>query len=191
MAGPGLETVMVKDAAELRRWFEKNHANHGSVWLVINRKGTVGPGVSYEEAVEEALCFGWIDGRLNPLDENAYKLMFSPRKKGGTWAKSNKARVERLIAEGRMTPAGLARIEEAKADGSWDGLEAFESMEAPGDLARALMGDRVALETFEGWSDSYKRRVFYWIESAKREKTRSDRIARVMEAAVAGRRPFD
>lgn len=104
------ETVYVKTVSELRRWFEKNHASSPGVWVIINKKDSSKPGVYYKEA----LCFGWIDGRLNPLDTHQYKLLFSPRKPGGTWAKNNKERVARLIEQGRMTKAGLAKVEAAK-----------------------------------------------------------------------------
>lgn len=184
------KTVRVKSAGELHRWFEKNHASSPGVWLVINKKDTPRPGVYYEEAVEEALCFGWIDGRLNPLDGDRYRLLFSPRKPGGTWAKSNKERVARLIEQGRMTSAGLAKIEAAKRDGSWDTLDVLDNLEIPPDLERALSGNRAARKTYESWTDSYKTRVIYWIVSAKREETRSKRVTQTVSAASENSKPF-
>ena len=185
------ETVYVKNTAALRRWFEKNHASSPSVWLVINKKDSRKPGVYYEEAVEEALCFGWIDGRINPLDENRYKLLFSPRKAGGTWAKSNKERLGKLIEQGRMTPAGLARIEAAKRDGSWNALDALDSLEVPPELEAELPADSTARKTFESWTESYRKRVAFWISSAKREETRVKRAEQVARAAVEKRKPFE
>jgi uncharacterized protein YdeI (YjbR/CyaY-like superfamily) len=184
------KTVRVKSAGELRRWFEKNHASSPGVWLVINKKDTPRPGVYYEEAVEEALCFGWIDGRLNPLDGDRYRLLFSPRKPGGTWAKSNKERVARLIEQGRMTSAGLAKIEAAKRDGSWDTLDVLDNLKIPPDLERALSGNRAARKTYESWTDSYKTRVIYWIVSAKRAETRSKRVTQTVSAASENSKPF-
>jgi uncharacterized protein YdeI (YjbR/CyaY-like superfamily) len=184
------ETVYLRNAAELRRWFEKNHASSRSVWLAINKKGRRKPGVYYEEAVEEALCFGWIDGRLNPLDADQYRLLFSPRKPGGTWARSNKERVAKLIDEGRMTEAGLAKVEAAKRDGSWDTLDALDNLDLPPDLERALSKSKTARKTFEAWSDSYKKRVIFWIASAKREETRARRIEQTVSAASANGKPF-
>jgi uncharacterized protein YdeI (YjbR/CyaY-like superfamily) len=184
------ETVHVKNAAELRRWFEKNHANSPSVWLTINKKDGRKPGVYYEEAVEEALCFGWIDGRINPLDDDQYRLLFSPRKPGGTWAKSNKERVAKLIEQGRMTQAGLAKIEAAKRDGSWDALDALDNLDIPPDLERALSRNTTARKTFESWSDSYKKRIIFWIGSAKREETRAKRVAETVSAASEQKKPF-
>jgi uncharacterized protein YdeI (YjbR/CyaY-like superfamily) len=185
------KTVRVKSAAELRRWFEKYHASSPGIWLVVNKKGTPKPGVYYEEAVEEALCFGWIDGRLNPLDERRYKLMFSPRKPGGTWAPSNKERVGRLMAEGRMTEAGIAKIEDAKRDGSWDALDAISDLVTPPELERVLARNKTARETYESWTASYRERVIFWIESAKREETRAKRVALTVSAARAKSKPFD
>jgi uncharacterized protein YdeI (YjbR/CyaY-like superfamily) len=183
-------TVRPKDAGAWRRWLEKNHAGSGSVWVVINKKGTPRPGLFYEEAVEQALCFGWIDGRINPLDEKRYRLLISPRRRGGTWAKSNRERVERLTAEGRMAPAGLDRVEEAKKDGTWNALEALDSLDMPADLEEALSASGPARETVAGWTDSYRKRLYWWVSSAKRQETRSSRIAKVLEAASAGRKPF-
>jgi len=140
--------------------------------------------------VREALCFGWIDGRINPLDGDRYRLLFSPRKPGGTWAKSNKERVARLIKQGRMTAAGLARIEAAKRDGSWDALDALDSLDIPPDLERALSGNRAARKTFEAWSDSYKKRVIFWIGSARREETRARRVDQTVSAASENSKPF-
>lgn len=185
------KTIAFRDAGELRRWLEKNHSSSAGVWLVINRKGNHEPGVFYEEAVEEALCFGWIDGRLNRLDEGRYKLHFSPRRTGGIWAKSNRDRVAVLIREGRMTEAGLARVEEAKRDGSWDAMNEVESLDLPSGLERYFSKNSRARKTYEGWSDSYKKRVIYWIISAKRDETRSRRISQVAEAAGEGKKPFE
>lgn len=190
MAEAERETVHVKNAAELRRWFEKNHANSPSVWLTINKKDGRKPGVYYEEAVEEALCFGWIDGRINPLDSDQYRLLFSPRKPGGTWARSNKERVAKLIEQGRMTQAGLAKIEAAKRDGSWDALDALDNLDIPPDLERALSRNTTARKTFESWSDSYKKRIIFWIGSAKREETRAKRVAETVSAASEQKKPF-
>lgn len=191
MGKTGRETVYVKNAAGLRRWFEKNHASSPGVWLVINKKNSRKPGIYYEEAVEEALSFGWIDGRLNPLDGDQYLLLFSPRKPGGTWARSNKERVAKLIEQGRMTQAGLARIEAAKRDGSWDALDTSDNLDIPPDLERALSRNKTARKTFEAWSDSYKKRVIFWIGSAKREETRAKRVALTVSAASGERKPFE
>jgi uncharacterized protein YdeI (YjbR/CyaY-like superfamily) len=115
------ELVEPRSPAEWREWLAEHHATSHGVFLVVHKKGSDEPGVRYEEAVEEALCFGWIDSTAHTLDDKRYKQLFTPRKPGGTWAPSNKERVERLIGQGRMTEAGYAAIEAAKRNGSWDG----------------------------------------------------------------------
>ncbi len=118
-AGASLPLLAVADRAELRAWLEHNHASSPGVNLAIGKKGGRATALTYDDAVEEALCFGWIDSTARRLDDDRYTVLFTPRKRGGTWARTNKVRVERLIAEGRMTPAGISVIEAAKADGSW------------------------------------------------------------------------
>lgn len=178
-------------AGDLRAWFEKNGSVSPGAWIEISRKNSDRPGVSYEEAVEEALSFGWIDGRLRPVDDERYRLWFAPRKPGGTWAKSNRERVTRLIEQGRMTPAGLAAVEAARRDGSWDMLQGVDRLEKPPDLQSALLGKGNASSTFESWTESYRKRVLYWIRTARREETRASRIARTVEAASEGKKPFE
>ena len=114
------EILRPRDRAEWRAWLERHHAEERTVWVAIAKKGSTRPGVTYDEAVEEALAFGWIDGQARSLDEDAYIQRMSPRRPKSGWAPSNRARVARLTAEGRMAPAGLAAVEEAKADGWWD-----------------------------------------------------------------------
>jgi uncharacterized protein YdeI (YjbR/CyaY-like superfamily) len=122
-AADGFDIVEAPDRETWRAWLESHGSSEKGAWLVMQKKSSSAPGVTYDEAVEEALCFGWIDSRANRADETTYLQMFTPRKPGGTWAATNKVRVERLIAEGRMTPAGMALIESAKADGSWNALD--------------------------------------------------------------------
>ncbi len=122
----GPEIVSAANRDVWRAWLSAHHGSERGVWLVMQKKGSAEPGVSYEEAVEEALSFGWIDSRAHRRDDASYLQLFSPRRPKSTWAATNKARVDKLIAEGRMTPAGLALVDAAKADGSWDALEAVE-----------------------------------------------------------------
>lgn len=121
--------------ADWRAWLADNHARPEGVWLITYRPATGKTPFSYEQAVEEALCFGWIDGQANKLDDERTMLWFAPRRPGSGWARTNKARIERLIADGRMTPAGLSKIEAAQADGSWTLLDSVERLEVPDDLA--------------------------------------------------------
>ena len=160
-----------------RAWLEVNHGTAREAWLVIYKKHTGQPGLSLEEAVEEALCFGWIDGVLKPIDEEKYALRYSPRKKGSIWSETNKRRVRKLIKQGRMTEAGLAQVKEAKANGQWRAAALREdTTNIPADLKTALKADRQTWRKFERLAPSHKRQFIYWIASAKTDKTRQRRI---------------
>lgn len=142
--------------------------------------------VNYTDAVEEALCFGWIDTTLNPIDDRFYKQLFTPRKPRSTWAASNKARVERLIADGLMTVAGLAAIEVARANGSWSSLDQVESLVAPPELARALKANPAAKKHWTAYSPSCRKQFLFWLSGAKRPETRAKRVATIVECAETG-----
>ena len=176
--------------AEWRAWLAENHAASTGVWLVYPKKASGLPGPSYEEAVEEALCFGWIDSRVRPLDGRRRLQWVSPRRPGSIWSAPNKARVARLLAAGRMAPAGLAKVEAAKADGSWEILDKVDSLEIPEDLAAALDAAPEAERGFAALLPTLRKQCLYWVLSAKRPATRADRIAAVASAAAQGRTPF-
>lgn len=177
------------DRAEWRAWLHANHATARGVWLVSWRpRSGRPPGVDYEAAIEEALCFGWVDSTGGTLDEDRGKLYFAPRKARSAWAATNKARVERLIADGRMTPAGLAAIERAKANGSWTVLDAVERLEVPDDLAAALDASPPAAANFAGFPPSARRMLLWWVVQAQRPDTRASRVAKVAEAAARNER---
>ncbi len=159
-----------------RAWLEENHAREEGVWLVFWKKGTGRERVEYDEAVEEALCFGWVDSKPGTLDGERSMLYFSPRKAGSGWAATNKERVGRLIASGLMAPAGLAKIEAAKQDGSWSKLDAVEALEIPPDLAAALAGLPDAARHFDAFPRSVRRGILEWIAGAKRPDTRARRV---------------
>lgn len=171
-----------KNRQAWRRWLTLNHDKVKGVHLVFFKKNSGITTLSYEDAVEEALCFGWIDGRTNKLDEKRYLIKFSQRLPGSTWAKSNKERVARLIKEGQMTPAGLQVIERAKKDGSWDSLNELENLVLPGDLEVAIRADKIAWKNFQVLSPSVKKQVLWWLFGAKREQTRSSRIQRILNS---------
>jgi len=167
--------VMNRDA--WRAWLEANHATATEVWLIIYKKHTGKPSLSLEEAVEEALCFGWIDGALRPIDDEKYALRYSPRKKGSIWSEVNKRRARKLIKQGRMTEAGLAKIREAKANGEWRAATLREdTTNVPADLRKALKANQQTWRNFESLAPSHKRLFIYWITSAKTDKTRQRRI---------------
>ncbi len=174
---------------EWRAWLEVHHTTDKEAWLVHYKKRTGKPGLSLEEAVEEALCFGWIDGALKPMDEEQYALRYSPRKKGSVWSETNKRRVGKLIKQGRMTEAGLAKIKEAKASGEWRAAALREdTTNIPGDLRQALKANSQARRNFEGLAPSHKKQYIYWITSAKTDATRRKRIQETVRLVAENKR---
>lgn len=169
---------------EWRAWLEKNHTRTEGVWLVTYKKASGKPRVGYEEAVEEALCFGWIDSKANKLDDERSMLWMSPRKPRTGWARTNKERIERLIASGRMTAAGLAKIQAAKQDGSWNALDAAEALEIPPDLEKALAEHGAARQNFEAFPPSTKKGILTWIGTAKKPETRAKRVEETARLAA-------
>lgn len=172
----------VSDRATWRTWLEANHATATGVWLVMNRQDA--RRTLYEITVEEALCFGWIDSVAGRVDEARGKLYFSPRKPRSGWAATNKARLERLIAEGRMAPAGLAAIERAKANGSWELLDSVERGEAPADLTDALAARPPAAANWAAWPPGARKQALGSIALARRPETRAQRIDKIVDHAA-------
>jgi uncharacterized protein YdeI (YjbR/CyaY-like superfamily) len=159
-----------------RAWLAANHTRPDGVWLITYKKAAGKPTIAYEESVEEALCFGWVDSKGGKLDDERTMLYFAPRKAGSGWSRPNKERVARLIADGRMTPAGLAKIEAAQADGSWTLLDAVENLEVPDDLAAAFANYPNAHANFDAFPRSARRGILEWIVQAKTPGTRAKRI---------------
>lgn len=178
-----LEQVEVLTRAELRRWLQSNHTRTEAVWLISHKKSSPHY-LDYSSIVEEALCFGWIDSTAQRLDEQRSMLLFCPRRKGSAWSKVNKERVERLTEAGLIQDAGLAKIEQAKTDGSWEFLDDVEALIVPPDLHDALEAHPPALDHWQAFSRSAKRSMLHWIKSAKRAPTRSARIAKTAELAA-------
>jgi uncharacterized protein YdeI (YjbR/CyaY-like superfamily) len=179
-------TLYVVDRGAWRDWLTRNHAVEPEIWLVFHTKASGQPSLPYNDAVEEALCFGWIDGRQVPHDAVVVRLHFAPRRPGGTWARSNKERVERLEREGRMTEAGRRVIEAARLDGSWTALEEIDAMVVPPDLAEAFAASPAGAAAFESFSPSVRRGFLWWIKSAKRPETRAQRIGDTVWLAERG-----
>jgi uncharacterized protein YdeI (YjbR/CyaY-like superfamily) len=165
-----------KSRSAWRQWLESNHTQTEGVWLVSYKKATGKPRVEYDESVEEAICFGWIDSKVNKLDDERSMLWFAPRKPKTGWSRPNKERVARMLAAGLMHPAGLAKIEQAKADGSWSSLDGVEELEVPPDLHAALAAYPNASACFAAFPRSVKRGILEWILVAKRPETRAQRI---------------
>jgi uncharacterized protein YdeI (YjbR/CyaY-like superfamily) len=170
--------------AEWRAWLEASYTRPDGVWLISYKKATGKPRFEYDEAVEEALCFGWVDSKPNKLDDERSLLWFAPRKAGTGWSRPNKKRVERMIASGQMTPAGLAKVEAAKKDGSWNALDGAEALDIPPDLAEALAAYPAATEHFAAFPCSAKRGILEWILQARTPETRSRRIEETARLAA-------
>jgi uncharacterized protein YdeI (YjbR/CyaY-like superfamily) len=181
-------SVHVDDRATWRAWLEANHASARGVWLVTWRPRSGRVGLDYEAAIEEALCFGWVDSTGGRVDDERGKLYFAPRKPRSVWAATNKARVERLIAEGRMRPAGLAAIERAKENGSWETLDTAERLEVPEDLTAALAAHHPAAANFAAFPPSARKMLLGWIATARRPETRAGRVDEVARAAARNER---
>jgi uncharacterized protein YdeI (YjbR/CyaY-like superfamily) len=158
------------------------------VWLVNYKKATGKPRLEYDEAVEEALCFGWIDSKARRLDDERLMVWYAPRRLRSGWSRSNKARVERLIAAGLMKPAGLAKIEAAKENGSWTLLDAVEALEVPPDLEEAFAQYPEAADHFGAFPRSVKRGILEWIVTAKRPQTRAKRVQETARLAAEKKR---
>lgn len=182
--------VEVYDRAAWRAWLEANHATSTGVWMVTWRART-GPraGLEYGAAVEEALCFGWVDSTAGVVDDERGKLYFAPRKAKSPWAATNKARVERLIRDGLMRPAGLAVIEQAKENGYWSILDGPERLEVPADLRQALAAAAPADASFDAWPPSVRKQQLAQVAYAMRPETRAARIARIVDFARRNERP--
>jgi uncharacterized protein YdeI (YjbR/CyaY-like superfamily) len=181
--------VHLERREDWREWLAEHHASADGVWLVSWKQATGRPALGYDAAVEEALCFGWIDSLARSLDEERGMLLFTPRKRGSRWSRLNKERVARLEAAGLIEPAGAAVIEAARADGSWSALDDVENLVVPDDLAAAFAARPGAADHWEQFPRSVKRGILEWILDAKRPETRARRIEEVAAEAAAGRRP--
>jgi uncharacterized protein YdeI (YjbR/CyaY-like superfamily) len=184
-----LPELIVRNAAAWRTWLAGHHADPVGVWLVLAKKGTEKPtSLTYDQALEEALCHGWIDGQAGRRDEATYRQRFTPRRRRSAWSKRNTGIAERLIAEDRMRPAGHAEVERAKADGRWEAAYAGPaSMEVPADLAEALAAEPKAQAMFEALNSQNRYAILYRIATAKRAETRARRIEQFVTMLARGK----
>lgn len=193
MAANDYPSVHPRSRKEWRKWLEKEHLVSSGVWLVYYKKVTGLRVLSYDEAVEEALCFGWIDSLPGKVDEQRSKLKFTPRKPKSVWSALNKKRVNELIRSDLMKPAGLKAIELAKANGSWTSLDASDEAAAnkqvPPDLEKLFSRNKKAAMNFNAFSESTRKQFLSWIFSAKRPATRAARVKQTFKMAAANVKP--
>ncbi len=184
----GVPRIHPEDAGEWRAWLETHHADAAGVWVATWRKASGNVGLTYDELVRQALCFGWIDAVTRKLDDDRTLQYCAPRKRGSGWARTNKARLEELEEAGLVTPAGAAVIAAAKADGSWTLLDDVEDLIVPADLAAALAARPGAREHFDAFPPSARKQMLAHVAMAKRPATREARISSIADAAARGER---
>jgi uncharacterized protein YdeI (YjbR/CyaY-like superfamily) len=185
-----MKQVHVSTRGQWRRWLAESHnKEEDGIWLVFYKKETGRPSLQYEESVEEALCFGWIDSIIRRIDDDKYCRKFTPRRDGSRWSASNRMRVEKIIKEGRMTEFGLAKVEAAKRSGNWEkDPRPVISMELPQELSEALAGNRKARDFLEGLAPTYRKHFIGWIVAAKRPETRARRLKESLALLARGER---
>lgn len=180
----GISTFHARDMGSWRAWLTENHATAQSVWLIIYKKESGVPSVYYPEAVDEALCFGWVDSKPNKRDAESYYQYFSVRNPKSNWSRVNKNKIARLLEAGRVAPAGLAMIEQAQQSGTWDALNEVEDLIVPDDLAEAFARHAGSGDNFAAFPPSTRRGILEWIFNAKRAPTRAKRIEETASLAA-------
>ncbi len=168
-----------------------HHEDVDTAWVITFKKHNGDRYVSTGQVVEELLCFGWIDCRSKRVDDDRTSLMITHRRAGSGWSAINKRRVEELVAGGRLLPAGIAAVERAKADDSWTLYDDIEALVEPPDLSAALDAQPEARATYDAFGKSQKKRILWWLKSAKRAPTRQNRLEQTVHAAASGRFPLD
>ena len=182
-----LPTLLFAGPAEFEAWLAEHHAEPDGIWLQIAKKGAPEPSVTYAEAVELSLCFGWIDGQRRALDETHFLQRYTPRRPRGRWSKINREKAEALIAAGRVRPAGLAEIEAARADGRWEAAyEGQRTAKVPADLQRELDANPAAAEFFAGLDSANRYAVIYRLDEAKKPETRERRLRKFIAMLERG-----
>jgi uncharacterized protein YdeI (YjbR/CyaY-like superfamily) len=186
--GNQLPQLIVADAAVWRTWLAGHHDDPIGVWLTLAKKGTTEPtSLTYDQALDESLCFGWIDGQSRVRDESTYERRFTPRRARSAWSRRNVGIVEELTAEGRMHAAGLAEVTRAKTDGRWEAAYAGQaSIEVPADLAAALAAEPTAKAMFDILTSQNRYAVLYRINAAKRDVTRARRVEQYVVMLARG-----
>jgi uncharacterized protein YdeI (YjbR/CyaY-like superfamily) len=185
-----MKQIYLSTRGQWRRWLSENHdKERNGIWLVFYKNETGKPSLEYEEAVEEALCFGWIDSLIKRIDDDKYCRKITPRKDDSRWSKANRRRVEKIVKEGRMTKFGLAKIEAAKKSGRWDlDPRPMINTDIPQELSEGLSRDRKAKEFFEGLAPTYQKHFIGWIVTAKKPQTRARRIKESLVLLAKGKK---
>jgi uncharacterized protein YdeI (YjbR/CyaY-like superfamily) len=186
--GDDLPELIVEDASAWAAWLARRHATSDGVWLVLaKRSGHPPTRLRHQEALEEALCFGWIDGQVRRYDAHSYRQRFTPRRRRSAWSKRNVALAERLIGEGRMKPTGQAAVDHARSDGRWQAAYAGPAtIEVPDDLAEALAAEPKAAAMFALLTSQNRYAILYRLATAKRSDTRARRLAKFVEMLARG-----
>ncbi len=184
-----IDTFYPESQEDWRQWLMENHQSRQSVWLIYYKKKSDKPSISWSDAVDEALCFGWIDSTKKTIDHECFIQFFSKRKPKSGWSKINKEKIEKLINEKRMTPAGLECVEKATQNGSWSMYDELEELVIPEDLEKALEMQAGALEFFLSLSKSVRKVMLHWVTFAKQAETRQKRINELVESAAKGEKP--
>lgn len=189
MSKQEVEHFYPKTKQHWRKWLAKNHIRKDAVWLIHHKKNSAQPTISWSDAVDEALCFGWIDSKSVAIDAYSFKQYYSKRKPNSTWSKINKEKLDQLIAENKMTDAGLACIEIAKQNGSWTILDDVEELIIPKDLLKAFRNHKGAKKYFLSLSKSKQKLLLQWIVLAKQPQTRQKRIDEIALCAGEEKMP--
>lgn len=187
-----MNTFYAENRDEWRNWLLQNYKDTREIWLIYYKVHMDVPCITYGESVEEAICFGWVDGLIHGIDDEKYKRRFTPRKNGSIWSKINKERAQKMISLGKMTPAGLETIEIAKQNGQWDkAYRMKEKIELPDDLKEALTKNPVAWKNFQKYSNSNRFIIITRIEKANTIEKRKAKISRAVELAEKNMKPYD
>ena len=185
-----METLYCKNRDDWRIWLEKNYQSEQEIWLIYYKKHTKKPTVTYNDAVEEAICFGWIDSLVKSIDKDTYMQKYTPRKTKSLWSLVNKNRAKKMISEGKMTPAGFEQIEIAKQNGNWDkAYSSKKDIEVPDFFEKELKKNKQAWTNFYNFANSYQNQYIGWIMAAKRKETQEKRIKTVIERCTNNQKP--
>ncbi len=184
MREDGVPTFHAKSITDWRNWLQRNHASEKSLWLIIYKKSSDSQSVTYNDAVDEALCFGWIDSKPNKRDDESYFQFFSKRNPKSNWSKVNKDKIIRLLEEGRVAPSGMEMVKLAKLTGTWTALDEVENLKIPKDLKNQFDKYPASESNFDSFPKSVKRGILEWILNAKRPETRYNRIDETAKLAA-------